>query len=103
VYDCSYACLGGAKKKKTKKRNTRMSHHTRVSGVKENKNKNHETRVQSVHVFRGAGVPGREVLVLVRVLVLVVVSKPTPGSHLQARRVGVGTGQRWMGAWCRSK
>jgi hypothetical protein len=92
VYDCSYVCLNGAKKKKSKKRNKRMSHHTRVSGVKENKNKNHETRVQSVHVFRGAGV-----------VVVVVVSKPTPGSHLQARRVGVGTGQRWMGAWCRSK
>jgi len=34
---------------------------------------------------------------------VVVVSKPTPGSHLQARRVGVGAGQRWIGAWCRSK
>jgi hypothetical protein len=103
VYDCSYTCLGGAKKKKTKKRNTRMSHHTRVWGVKENKNKNHETRVQSVHVFRGAGVLGCEVLVVLVLVLVLVVSEPTPGSHLQARRVGVGTGQCWMGAWCRSK
>jgi hypothetical protein len=34
---------------------------------------------------------------------VVVVSKSTPGSHLQARRVGVGAGQRRIDAWCRSK